>query len=70
MSDPADNHLKECPDCGELMKTHWEYGCQACCDHEFDPDEGFMCLNCGKEGAETVMADAYDRAKNIRKYGG
>lgn len=47
---------------------HGDY-CQECCEHEFDPDEGFMCLNCGKDGYEDVMARAYDRAKDLRKYG-
>jgi hypothetical protein len=40
--------------------------CQACCDHEYDPDEGYMCLNCGKDGLEDVMTRAYDRAKDAR----
>lgn len=39
------------------------------CEHEFDPDEGFTCLNCGKDGAEEVFSRAYDRAKDRRKYG-
>lgn len=24
--------------------------CQECCEHDFDPDEGYICLNCGLEG--------------------
>lgn len=39
------------------------------CEHDFDPDEGFTCLNCGKDGTEEVMSRAYDRAKDLRKYG-
>lgn len=23
--------------------------CQDCCEHEYDPGEGMMCINCGKE---------------------
>lgn len=57
----------KCAECGGPV----EYGeyCTQCCEHEYDPDEGFMCLNCGKEGVEEVMARAYDRAKDLRKYG-
>lgn len=43
--------------------------CEECCSHDFDPDEGFMCTWCGKEGAEDVMARAYDDAKDRMKYG-
>lgn len=39
------------------------------CEHEFDPSEGFTCLNCGKDGAEEVLSAAYDRAKDLKKYG-
>lgn len=39
------------------------------CEHEFDPDEGYHCLNCGKDGMEEVLSSAYDRAKDLRKYG-
>lgn len=40
-----------CPDCGEfLFETSYEWVCQNCCPHEFDPNEGFMCLNCNAEG--------------------
>lgn len=42
---------------------------QETCDHEFDADEGFICLNCGKEGAEEILSAAADAAKNRRKYG-
>lgn len=42
---------------------------QESCEHEFDPDEGFMCLNCGKEGAEEVLSAMADEAKDRRKYG-
>lgn len=26
-----------------------EEKCQECCEHEHDPDEGMMCINCDKE---------------------
>jgi hypothetical protein len=41
------------------------------CDHPdgFDREEGNTCLICGYDGSEDIMADAYDRAKDMRKYG-
>lgn len=42
--------------------------CQDCCGefhgHEHDPDEGFMCLNCGHEGYEDACGNAYDRRED------
>lgn len=32
--------------------------CQTCCSHEFDPDEGYMCLNCGLQKDIGEMIDA------------
>lgn len=55
-----------CEECGE---SYYEHGCQECCDHEPDADEGFHCLLCGKDCSESVMSRAYDRAKDFRKYG-
>lgn len=26
-----------------------EEKCQECCGHEYDPNEGMMCINCDKE---------------------
>lgn len=57
---------KKCAECGSAAESEF---CQDCCEHEYDADEGFMCLGCGKEGAEEVMSRAYDRAKDLRKYG-
>lgn len=37
--------------------------CQECCEHEFDWDEGYMCLNCGKQGD---VGEAIDRAMDSR----
>lgn len=28
------------------------------CVHEFDPDEGFTCINCGQEGLGHILAKA------------
>lgn len=33
----------------ECGNRHIEDTCKECCDHEWDPDEGFMCLNCNSE---------------------
>lgn len=35
------------------------YHCQDCCYHEFDYEEGGMCLHCGADGYEH-NADNYD----------
>lgn len=37
------------PECEEGYTPSGET-CQDCCCHEFDPSEGFMCINCNKEG--------------------
>lgn len=37
-----------CEECGEEVAMAY-YGCQNCCEHEPDPDEGFHCLGCGKD---------------------
>lgn len=57
-------HICECGN-----KYQGEYECPDCCEHEFDPCEGFHCLQCGTDGSESVMSDTYDRAKDARKYG-
>lgn len=57
-----------CPDCKTPIAVSG-YECQECCSHEFDPDEGFHCLNCGKDGAEEVVSALYDRMKDRMKYG-
>lgn len=59
------NDVRICAPCKARFKAEPEIDCE----HEFDPDEGFMCLYCGKEGLEEAMSDAYDRAKDLRKYG-
>jgi hypothetical protein len=42
-------------------------GCQICCPHD-SRDHG-ICLDCEHDGFESMMADAYDKAKDARKYG-
>lgn len=57
-----------CDSCKEPCARGFDV-CEDCCDHEYDADEGFICLNCGREGAEDVMAQAYDAAKARRQDG-
>lgn len=58
----------KCEECGVgIDNSH--VSCVDCCEHEFDTEEGCMCLYCGKDGMEDVMADAFDRAKAARNGG-
>lgn len=41
---PGCEHCAGCDQCQPECE-----GCQDCCDHEYDPDEGMMCINCDKE---------------------
>ncbi len=60
--------ITRCSECKTEIEKSFDI-CQKCCEHEFDPDEGYYCLDCGKCGAEEVLSALYDRAKDIRKYG-
>lgn len=44
MSDPKVPMEPMCSECNDSGKP-----CAECCEHEFDMDEGGMCLNCGAE---------------------
>ena len=44
-------------ECGEPLLDPSQMTCQDCCEHEFDPSEGFMCINCGLQGE---LSDVYD----------
>jgi hypothetical protein len=45
----------QCPDDGEV--------CPECCAHEFDPDEGGMCINgCESDGSDALAAAAESAA--------
>lgn len=35
--------------------------CENCCEHDFDPDKGYTCLYCGKEGAADIISEMADR---------
>lgn len=77
--------VKACPDCKivpnekyndvQICRGHRalfdaEYVDPSLCDdHEPDSSKGYHCLHCGKDCSEDVMSAAYDRAKDIRKYG-
>lgn len=56
--------MKTCTECqGPLNEYTGE--CEACCEHDFDVDEGYMCLNCGAQGDYgDLIDDAYDRWKD------
>lgn len=40
--------------------------CQEC-EHEFDSSEGFMCLNCGKDGMEDVMCRMHEQSEGMER---
>lgn len=61
-----ETEIHQC-ECGESYAGI--YGCPHCCIHDFDPGEGYHCLNCGTDGTEEVMSNAYDEAKDRMKYG-
>jgi hypothetical protein len=39
------------------------------CEHDDVCEDEFVCLNCGEDLREDLMASAYDRAKDLMKYG-
>ena len=41
---------------------------EAPCEHD-DIDKHYCCLNCGKDMGAEIIAEAYDKAKDFRKYG-
>ncbi len=49
--------MKKCEECGNLKEIYIDI-CQDCCEHEFDWDEGYTCLNCGKQGDIGEAMDA------------
>lgn len=55
-------HCEQCQDAGEINGK----GCQACCPHDFDPEEGNMCLGCDKGGTEDLVARAEWLMENDR----
>jgi hypothetical protein len=55
-------------ECGTVIPLG-DVVCQDCCEHDYDEDTGFMCLNCGKDGAAEVLSTIYDLGKDFYKYG-
>ena len=51
--EPKEPTCEACNDTGEVGGDP----CVECCEHEFDPDEGFTCLNCGKQGEPSDCGD-------------
>lgn len=43
--------MSACKECEDV-------GCDECCMHNFDPSEGYTCINCGKEGDVGQLIDA------------
>ena len=37
--------------------------CNQCCEHEFDADEGYMCLNCGEQGEPDLWNEDGDQER-------
>ena len=54
-----------CQDCNRPV-NYGEF-CEECCEH--DDRHKTSCLGCGKDMTEDLFAAAYDRAKDLRKYG-
>jgi len=47
---------ENCKDTGIIIHHNGkdESVCQDCCEHEFDPDEGYMCLNCSEQSDSSL----------------
>lgn len=66
----AEVGMKKCEECGEDTSDQpdgYDHYCMECCEHG-DTHKGH-CLDCSKDLREDIMAAAYDRAKDFRKYG-
>jgi hypothetical protein len=49
-----------CEGCqGDLGDSNSDY-CSDCCEHQFDWDEGYTCLNCGEQGDIGGFIDALE----------
>lgn len=52
--------------CGLSLNEQQDEKCDDC-EHEHDPDEGYMCLLCGKDGSDYLAGladDVMDRMKD------
>lgn len=50
--------IVRCEACLDSEQDDHGDSCRRCCDHEYDSCEGFMCINCGADGAD-ALADSY-----------
>lgn len=70
-ADHEAEQIEACRASGHEFNEAGEYcdseSCPACCEHG-DLDGG-QCLDCGSDLTEDLSAEAYDRAKDARKYG-
>lgn len=60
--------MKICKTCSQLIEFNVDT-CEKCCEHDDICLDERCCLICGKDMTEHLMAAAYDRAKDRRKYG-
>lgn len=51
-------HVTECDVCNGTGFEQRGVACTACCEHDFDMDEGYTCLNCGEQGDYGDLIDA------------
>lgn len=57
----AEDAVAKCDNCGVATGNSCYSVCKKCCEHEYDLDEGYMCLSCGDEGIDG-LADAAEWA--------
>lgn len=57
--------MDKCQECEVLIESPYDI-CQSCCEHDFDIDEGYMCLHCGKQGDYGELIDAAQAAMEDR----
>jgi hypothetical protein len=46
--------MNKCEQCGKPCDGT---NCPDCCEHQFDWDEGYTCLNCGEQGDVGALID-------------
>jgi len=59
--------ISEAEEAEVLLRKHLNE--QDECEHQDVCEDEFVCLDCGKCMREERMSAAYDRAKDLRKYG-
>lgn len=53
----------ECLSCADLHEIDG-IPCQECCEHAYEPDEGFICEYCGEQGEP---ADVWDEDAGLER---